>query len=92
MDIKFNEIDNEAQVFDGDDKVGYCQFEVEDDKTWNVTHTVVNPAYGGKGLAGKLLDTVVDKARENGVKIIPTCSYARKKFDTDEKYSDVYAK
>lgn len=88
MKIQFNQLDNEAQAYDGEDKIGYCQFE-EKDQVWDLTHTVVNPAYGGRGIAKDLLDTVVDEARKNGKKIYPTCSYARKKFDEDEKYRDV---
>ncbi|MGO3017772.1 MAG: GNAT family N-acetyltransferase, partial [Anaerococcus sp.] len=61
-----------------------------EEKVWDITHTVVNPIYGGKGIAGELLDKVVDYAKENDIKLIPSCSYARKKFNENpEQYGDV---
>lgn len=90
MDVKLNLDQCESQAFDGDEKVGYCQYQVKEDKLWDIQHTVVNKAYGGKGLAGKLLDAVVDYAKENEIKLIPTCSYAKRKFDENpDKYGDV---
>lgn len=89
MKIIFNEEENEAQAFDKDRKVGICQF-VKEDGAWNILHTIVKRPYQGQGLAEKLLDTVVDEARKNEVKIIPTCSYVSRSFNENpEKYGDV---
>ena len=84
MDIRiiFNEEEQEAQAFDGEKKIGYCQYEKEDG-IYKLTHTVVDKAYGGRGLAGSLLDCLVDHFR---------ASYAVKKFDNDKKYADVDAR
>ncbi|WP_308749228.1 GNAT family N-acetyltransferase, partial [uncultured Anaerococcus sp.] len=54
--------------------------------------TEVDKAYGGKGLAGKLLDQVVDFARAENKKIYPTCSYVLKKFNDDQSYKDIDAR
>lgn len=90
MKIELNLEQNESQAFDGSDKIGYCQYEKKEEKVWDITHTVVNPIYGGKGIAGELLNKVVDYAKENDIKLIPSCSYARKKFNENpEKYGDV---
>lgn len=93
MDIKIrlNENENEAQAFDGEKKIGFCQYE-DRDGDYVITHTVVAREYGGQGLAAKLVDTVVEKAREEGKKIFPVCSYAVKKFDESEDYKDVDAR
>lgn len=88
MEVKFNYLENEAEALDGKDKVGFCKVE-DRDGFWEITHTVVNPAFGGKGLAGKLLDCVVAEAKKADKKIYPSCSYAIKKFDSDEKYKDI---
>lgn len=90
MKIILNLDQCESQAYDGEEKIGYCQYEVKNDKLWDIIHTVVNKTYGGQGIAGKLLDEVVNYAKENDIKLIPTCSYARKKFDENpEKYGDV---
>lgn len=93
MIIKFNNKEQEAQAFDQENqKIGYCQFEKEDDK-WTITHTVVDQRHQGEGIAGKLLDNVCENARKENVKIIPVCSYAVKKFDENpEKYGDLDAR
>lgn len=90
MKVILNTEKQEAEALDEDKLAGFCQYEIKDDKLWEITHTVVKPEYGGQGLAAKLVDKVVDEARENDVKIIPTCSYAKKKFDENpDKYGDV---
>lgn len=54
-------------------------------------HTYVNPSLQGQGIAGKLLDLLVDDARSNNQKIQPLCSYVVAKFEKDRKYDDVNA-
>ena len=94
MDIKFNNKEQEAQAFDKENqKIGYCQFEIKDENTWAITHTVVDNGHQGEGIAGKLLDNVCENAKKENVKIIPVCSYAVKKFDDNpEKYGDLDAR
>lgn len=58
---------------------------------WSVNHTYVEGSLRGQGMAEKLLDAVADLARQEGKKLAATCSYARKQFDTNEKYRDVVA-
>jgi len=38
-------------------------------------HTVVPPAFEGKGVASALARTAFGYARENGLKVIPTCPF-----------------
>ena len=93
MIIRFEKADKEAQAFDDDKKIGYCQYEEKIESTWAITHTVVDKEYGGQGIAEKLVDEVCDNARKEEVKILPICSYAVKKFDEQpEKYGDVDAR
>jgi uncharacterized protein len=42
---------------------------------WNIVHTYTEPASRGYGVASDLVRTVLDTAREQGVKVIPTCEY-----------------
>lgn len=55
-----------------------------------INHTIVDKEYGGQGIAGKLVDEVVNYARENNLKISSTCWYASKRLK-DEKYKDILA-
>lgn len=41
-----------------------------------ITHTIVPPAIGGRGIAGYLVQAAFDHARAKGLKVRPECSYA----------------
>lgn len=38
-------------------------------------HTVVDPAFGGRGLAGILVEQALNDAKAQGKTVIPVCSY-----------------
>ena len=41
-----------------------------------ITHTGVPPELEGRGIAGALVQAMLDHARTHGLKILPLCSYA----------------
>ncbi|WP_024793482.1 GNAT family N-acetyltransferase [Tomitella biformata] len=41
-------------------------------------HTVIDGAFGGQGLAGKVVEFALSDSAANGLGIIPTCSYVHK--------------
>jgi uncharacterized protein len=57
-----------------------------------ITHTNVDPAYSGKGLARQLVQRVVEYARKENKYIIPECSYAKRVLENTNEYHDVLAK
>ena len=89
--IVYEEQNLRTAAYDGDKLAGQCTYVVRDG-FWDLEHTIVDAAYGGQGLAGKLVQELVSKARERGTKIIPTCSYALKAFEKKAEYADVWAK
>lgn len=54
-----------------------------------IDHTAVDSKFGGKGYGKKLLMTAIEYARENDVKIIPLCPFAKKVFDRDQSLHEV---
>lgn len=42
-----------------------------------ITHTGVPPRLEGRGIAGALVQAVLDHALSQGLKVTPLCSYAR---------------
>ncbi|MCX2474248.1 GNAT family N-acetyltransferase [Pedobacter sp. MC2016-05] len=54
-----------------------------------IDHTEVNPEFSGKGIGKQLLMAVVENARENKIKILPLCPFAKGVFDKDETIRDV---
>ncbi|MDY3006521.1 GNAT family N-acetyltransferase [Anaerococcus porci] len=91
MEYKINEEEKQVQVFDGNKKIGLIDM-IFKGNVIDAVHTGVEKEYGGQGIAGKLVDKLVDYARENNKKIIPSCPYIRDKFEKDDSYDDVYLK
>lgn len=54
-----------------------------------IDHTVVKDELRGQGIAGELVEKVVNYAREEGKKVIPVCSYAKNKMVKTPEYQDV---
>ncbi len=89
--IKINKDKSRAEAIEDDKIIGLCEYKIND-SVIDIYHTEVDRAYGGRGIAKKLLDEVVNLARNENKKIFPTCSYVAKKFDEDRKYEDVDAR
>ena len=47
------------------------------DGVMTITHTEVPPPLEGRGIAGALVQALLDHAQANGLKVLPLCSYAR---------------
>ena len=54
-------------------------------------HTLVPSSMRGKGIAQKLVDALIDDARREGFKIVPSCSYVARQFDRHPEWSDLRA-
>jgi uncharacterized protein len=48
-----------------------------DGSVMQMFHTEVPVAFEGRGIAASLVRAAIDYARENGLKILPACSYVR---------------
>lgn len=62
-----------------------------DDTTVNINRTFVDSSLQGKGIAGELMNTVVDELEKNGKHAVPTCSYAVKWFEKNKEYNNLLA-
>lgn len=54
-----------------------------------IDHTEVRPMYSGHGVGNKMVQAAVEYARENNLKIVPLCSFARSVFMKDDSIKDV---
>ncbi|MBR3406206.1 MAG: N-acetyltransferase [Bacteroidales bacterium] len=70
-------------------RMGYLSYEWVSDIAFAIMHTVVEPAFQGRGVARALLDAAVAFARENSYKIRPVCPYAEKVMGRDSSFTDV---
>ena len=90
MQIVFEPEHFRSAAYDGETRVGVAEIE-DTHGCWVITHTEVDPAYGGQGIARRLIEEVVAEARRAGKKIVPLCSYAEKLMRGKEAYADVLA-
>ena len=86
--IVFEEAKRRSVAYANGKQVGECEFRVTD-IAWVITHTGVRSAYGGQGIAGQLVEKVIEEARARQVKIIPRCPYAKKLMTGNVAYKDV---
>ncbi|WP_101689037.1 GNAT family N-acetyltransferase [Dysgonomonas massiliensis] len=56
---------------------------------WAVVHTFVPPHLEGRGIAGALTKTLLDYAKENGIKIKPVCPYTVSYVKRHPEYNDI---
>jgi predicted GNAT family acetyltransferase len=52
-------------------------------------HTLVPPAIGGRGIAARLVEALVEDARAQGFRIDPRCSYVAVAFDRHPEWADL---
>ena len=54
-----------------------------------IDHTEVDDSLRGKGVGYKLVETAVLYLRENDLKVMPLCPFAKAVFDKKPEYADV---
>lgn len=89
--IKYEAENNRSAAYDESLEIGESTFSKAKD-FWIIDHTFVEKEYGGQGIATKLVSELVDQARNNNIKIMPLCPFAKKEFDKRQEYSDVLMK
>ena len=91
IEFKINENNRGSFFIKKDDKqIAELDFDLKDN-VLNAFHTGVRKELEGQGIAAKLFDKLVEYARKNNYKIIPSCSYILVKFRRrPDKFADVW--
>ena len=55
------------------------------------THTEVDQAFSGRGLAGRLAAYALDATRSEGLAVVPVCSFIAAYIDRHAEYRDLVA-
>lgn len=56
-----------------------------------ITHTEIDTRFRGHGLGARLVHGAIDGARQEGVTVVPECSFVRGWLDEHPEYADVVA-
>lgn len=62
-----------------------------DGEVMRFTSTQVPEAIGGRGIAGRLVRTAMDHARDRGYQVVPACSYVAAWLERHPDYEDLRA-
>lgn len=76
-----NENDPQAQI---------TYVDINEDQI-DIDHTGVPDELGGQGIGSQLVESVINYARDNHLKVSATCPFAKKVIEKHDEYQDVYA-
>lgn len=89
MDEKVvHETDNNRFVIYSEGSEAYVEYKMKDD-TIDLYHTFTDPVLRGKGLAAHVVRAAFEYAKENNLKVIPTCSFVRSFVRRYKEYSEL---
>src|SRR5512134_858566 len=74
LDITHNPANDRFEVWI-DGKLSKLDY-IREAKNFVIAHVGVYPEHRGQGVAGKIVEAALQYARENGLRVIPMCSYA----------------
>lgn len=78
-------------AYEENKKIGEMTYSIAGTDKIIIDHTEVDPEQKGKNIGKILLQKVVENARDNNIKIIPLCPFAKAMFDKDIDIRDVLA-
>ncbi|MCT1531281.1 N-acetyltransferase [Sphingobacterium daejeonense] len=91
MLVKHEQSDNKGAFFAEEDgkRIGEMTYSKAGTGKIIIDHTEVDPEEKGKGIGSVLLEKAVEFARDNNLKILPLCPFAKAQFDRDVNIRDV---
>lgn len=91
MEINHRKEENKGAFIatENGEKAGEMTYSKAGDTLIIIDHTEVDPTFGGQGVGKKMVLAAVDFARENNIKILPLCPFAKAAFDKDSTIQDV---
>nr|WP_236778924.1 GNAT family N-acetyltransferase [Agromyces seonyuensis] len=72
--VRRNAEEHRFEIREGGELAGYAVYREEEGRTV-FTHTIVLPAFGGRGLGTRLAKAALDAVVEDGGPIVPRCPF-----------------
>jgi predicted GNAT family acetyltransferase len=74
----------------GESVAGFAEYTLKPDVIV-FTHTEVDPAFEGRGIAGVLVRTALDDVRSRGLRVVAVCPYVKAWIARNPDYQDLLA-
>jgi len=89
MDKKvIHEKENQRFVIYNESNEVYVEYTMKDNEL-NLYHTFTDPVLRGKGLAAQVVRAALEFAKENNLKVIPTCSYVHSFIAKNDEFKEL---
>lgn len=88
--MEFTHNKNQIALYTEDGKLlAEITFPNINDKTVDINHTFVDQSLRGQGIAGKLMEELIQELENRNLTAIPTCSYAVKWFEKHPEHGNL---
>lgn len=91
VDIRDNPEQHRVEALLDGEVVGFADYRVRSETVRSFVHTEVDDSMEGQGVGGQLVHGVMDAARDQGFRILPSCSFVRSYMREHEETHDLLA-
>ena len=93
MKIERSESENRGKFFieENEKQIALMTYKKSGERLITIDHTEVDSNFRGEGLGEDLVEAGVKFARENDLKIVPSCPFARKVIERKPEFQDILA-
>jgi predicted GNAT family acetyltransferase len=74
-----------------DEGQAHLDYDRIDSETVDFAHTYVSPGRRGEGLASRVVEGALEHAREEGLKVVPSCPFVASFLKDHPEYQDLRA-
>jgi len=85
-----HEKENERFIMYSEGEESFVEYRINADEM-NLYHTYTDPGLRGKGLAAQVVRATFEYAKENNLKVVPTCSYVQAFVRRYDEYKELVA-
>ena len=86
--VRDNQTGSRFEVVADDTVAGHAEYTLAGD-VMTLTHTEVDDAFAGRGLAKQLAEGALSQARERGLHVIPQCRFIASYLKKNEQWVDL---
>jgi predicted GNAT family acetyltransferase len=79
----------ELQLMHNENVIARMTYSKVDPQNIIVDHTSVEPTFKGQGIGKKIVEELVYWARNNGIKVLPLCTFAKATLEKQKEWSDI---